>query len=72
MTIFMQFKDYHVYYNSTIALNKEACEQHWKELGNLTISNMLSHSYRRAMVCNANGNLAFPFLKYFSLRFTDN
>lgn len=52
-------EDYHVYYNSTITKDKELCEKHRRDLGNLTVSNMLSHSYRRAMTIKL--SFDFPF-----------
>lgn len=52
-------EDYHVYYNSKIVKDKEMCEKHRKALSNLTVSNMLSHSYRRAMTIKL--SFDFPF-----------
>lgn len=52
-------EEYHQYYNSTILTDKEACEKHRAELGNFTVSTMLSHSYRRAMTIKL--SFDFPF-----------
>ncbi|XP_063705486.1 plexin domain-containing protein 2 [Culicoides brevitarsis] len=52
-------EDYHVYYNSSVTNDKELIKKHRAELGNMTISNMLSHSYRRAMTIKL--SFDFPF-----------
>uniref|UniRef100_A0A336ML95 CSON001527 protein n=1 Tax=Culicoides sonorensis TaxID=179676 RepID=A0A336ML95_CULSO len=52
-------EDYHIYYNSTVIRGKDLAEKHRKDLGNLAISNMLSHSYRRAMTIKL--SFDFPF-----------
>lgn len=43
-------QDFHVYYNSSIAVDAVAAQKHRDTITNLTISNLLSKSHRRAMV----------------------
>lgn len=48
LTVFNE--DYHTYYNSTMIVDTVTIDKYWKDFKNFTTSNLLSTSYRRAVV----------------------
>ncbi|XP_037918633.1 plexin domain-containing protein 2 isoform X2 [Hermetia illucens] len=52
-------EDFHLYYNSSVLVDKELIAQYWNEFKNITPNSMLSKSHRRAMTVHL--SFDFPF-----------